>query len=259
VRDVTQRPAYAPVARALEDSLRRATTAAGYALATDAELVRLMAENDVNGQRRLAESAGIGAVVVGLLSVGTRELNANVTVMDVWRSVPQGLRSASELTDSTGTFTIVRDVMRVLNRVSWRHRDDPRRALVFDFDNQTGVDSLVGAARAYADSVRALVAGRLGLESVGDSTTRATRDPNERRLVGVDANAGAIVAGSLQRRSQDSLRVRITVRDMSDERNFEVAEFMTSIREPLSALPAALERVATDLQRVNWGPRSFTR
>jgi hypothetical protein len=256
VRDVTSRPNFTGVARALEDSLRRATAGAGYALASDAELVRLMAEGDMSAQRRVAEGMGIGAVIAGYLGVSNRELQAQLAVVDVWRNAPQSLRSGSELEDSTGTLSIVRDVMRALNRVSWRRRDDPRRLLLFDFDNQTGLDSLVGTTVAFADSLRAAVTRR-GLQIIADSAARATRDANERRFVGLQLNAGVTVAGSVARRGSDSLRVRLTVRDMSEERTFETADFMAPLSNPLSVLPSVVERLWSELAKVNWGPKGL--
>jgi eukaryotic-like serine/threonine-protein kinase len=254
VTDATSRPQYASVARAIEDSLKRAATAAGYTLASDAELVRLLADNDQNPRRRTAEASGIGAVLSGYLTVSNRELQAQILVHDIWRNAQQAQRSGSELDDSTGTLIVVRDVIRALNRVSWRTRDDPHRVVVFDIENQTGIDSLSAVARAYSDSVRAAIR-RSGAELSGDSAARATRETNDRRFVGLELGARAIVVAQLNRRGADSLRVRLTVRDMSEERNFETLEATTSLREPLGALPNVLQRLAADLARVNWGPK----
>ena len=254
VTDATSRPQYASVARAIEDSLKRAVTAAGYTLASDAELVRLLADNDQNPRRRTAEASGIGAVLSGYLTVSNRELQAQILVHDIWRNSQQAQRSGSELDDSTGTLIVVRDVVRALNRVSWRTRDDPHRVVVFDIENQTGIDSLSAVARAYSDSVRAAIR-RSGAELAGDSAARATRETNDRRFVGLELGAGAIVVAQLNRRGADSLRVRLTVRDMSEERNFETLEVTTSLREPLGALPNVMQRLAADLARVNWGPK----
>jgi hypothetical protein len=254
VRDVTTRPQLAPVARSLEDSLKRAVAAAGYGLATDAELVRLLGDNDANAQRRTAEAAGIGAVVTSFLTVSNRELQAQVLVLDVWRNTPQSQKSGSELDDTTGTLVVVRDVLRSLARVSWRQRSDPHRAVVFDFENVTGVDSLATASNVFADSVRAAVR-RIGAEVVGDSAARATKDANERRFVGLQLGAGAIVAGGVYRRGADSVRVRISVRDLSEERTFDTFEIAAPLRDALSVLPNVLQRLAADLGRVNWGPK----
>jgi serine/threonine-protein kinase len=254
VIDGTSRPQYAVLARAIEDSLKRAVAAAGYALASDAELVRLLGTNEQNARRNVAEASGIGAVLSGYLTVSNRELQAQILVHDIWRNQQQAQRSGSELEDSTGTLSVVRDVVRALNRVSWRSRSDPHRVVVFDIENQTGIDSLSAIARAYADSARALVR-RNGAEMVGDSAARATRETNDRRFVGLELGAGAIVAALLNRRGADSLRVRFTVRDMSEERTFEPIEATTSIREPFGVLPNVMQRLAADLGRVNWGPK----
>ncbi len=254
VTDATSRPQYASIARAIEDSLKRAVAAAGYTLASDAELVRLLGTNDQGVRRNTAESIGIGAVLSGYLTVSNRELQAQILVHDIWRNMPQSQRSGSELNDSTGTLVVVRDVMRALNRVSWRNRGDPRRVVVFEFENQTGIDSMSVVARAYADSVRAAVR-RSGVELAGDSAARATRETNDRRFVGLEVGAGAIVAAVLNRRGADSLRVRLTLRDMSEERTLETIESTTALREPFGALPNVLQRLAADLGRVNWGPK----
>jgi serine/threonine protein kinase len=254
VTDATSRPQYGSVARAIEDSLKRAVAAAGYALASDAELVRLLGTNDQGARRNVAEAIGIGAVLSGYLTVSNRELQAQILVHDIWRNMPQSQRSGSELDDSTGTLIVVRDVIRALNRVSWRNRGDPHRVVVFDIENQTGIDSLSPVARAYSDSLRAAIR-RSGAEPAGDSAARATRETNDRRFVGLELGAGAIVAAILNRRGADSLRLRVTVRDMSEERTFETIEATTLLREPFGALPNVLQRLAADLARVNWGPK----
>lgn len=99
----------------------------------------------------------------------------------LWRNMPQSQRSGSELDDSTGTLIVV----RALNRVSWRNCGDPHRVVVFDIDNQTGIDSMSVVARAYADALRAAVR-RSGAEVAGDSAARATRETNNRRFVGLE-------------------------------------------------------------------------
>jgi serine/threonine-protein kinase len=256
VRDVTTRPQLATVARALEDSLKRAAAAAGYGLATDAELVRLLGDADGNAQRRTADGAGIGAIVTSFLTVNNRELQAQVLVLDVWRNTPQSQRGGSELDDTTGTLVVVRDVLRSLARVSWRQRSDPHRAVVFDFENVSGVDSLAAVSTAFTDSIRAAVQ-RLGAEVVGDSAARVTKDVNDRRFVGLQLVAGALVTGGLYRRGVDSVRVRLSIRDLSEERTFETFEIAAPLRDAFSALPNVLQRLAADLGRVNWGPKGM--
>jgi hypothetical protein len=99
--------------------------------------------------------------------------------------------------------------------------------------------------------------GSSALRLVGDSAARATRDASERRIVAVQLGAGATVAAVLARRGADSLRIRVSLRDMSEDRAFDVAEFIVSLREPLAAVPALVSRLAADLGRVNWGPRGL--
>jgi TolB-like protein len=145
--------------------------------------------------------------------------------------------------------------MRALDRVSWRQRGEPHRVIVFDFDNQTGQDTLAPVAREIAEAVRAAVARRAGSQVVGDSAARATAGTTERRRVGDELLAGALVAGGIYRRGSDSLTVRATVRDMSEERNFPTIEVRTLLTTPKDALPALLERLTADFERINWGPK----
>ncbi|MEW5917185.1 MAG: hypothetical protein AB1762_12305, partial [Gemmatimonadota bacterium] len=256
VTNATSRPAYASVARALEDSLKRAVSAAGYTLASDAELVRLLGEPDMNARRRTAEASAIGAILFGVLTLSNRELQAQVIVHDIWRNIPQGLRSGSELDDSIGTLVVIRDVMRTLNRVSWRNRADGRRAVVFELANLTGIDTLAGIVRQIADSLR-VATRRAGLDVVGDSAAQATTDPNDRRFVGLQLGAGLIVAGQVSRRGADSLRIRLSVRDMTEERTFETIDVVGPLGAPFAALPNVTQRLAADIARVNWGPKGL--
>jgi len=259
VRDATGRSQYGEAARALEDSLKRTAAAMGYSLATDAELVRLMAESDQNAQRRVAEASGIGALITAVLTVRERELQAQAVIMDVWRALSQSERGATDLDDPAGSLIVVRGVMRAVGRVSWRQRTDPRQVIVFDVDNQTGVDTLAPLARAFADSVRVTAARYLGSAGklIGDSTARATRDAGERRIVAVELGAGASVSAVINRRGADSLRMRAQVRDMSEDRTLEVIEFVASIREPMRAIADLMARLTADLGRVNWGPKGL--
>ncbi|MGH7710494.1 MAG: hypothetical protein ACREOG_04390, partial [Gemmatimonadaceae bacterium] len=95
---------------------------------------------------------------------------------------------------------------------------------------------------------------RFGAEVVGDSAVRATRDGNERRFSGVLLGTGAIIAGTISRRGTDSMRVRVSVRDMSEER-VEQWDHVVPLRDPLAVLPNVMQRIAADLGRVNWGPK----
>jgi serine/threonine-protein kinase len=259
VRDATPQTQYATLARALEDSLKSAATAAGYTLATDAELVRLLAERDPNAQRRLAEASGIGAMIVGFLTTRERELQAQAVITDVWRHAQTAARSGTELNDPNGSLIVVRDVMRALNRVSWRTREDPKRIIIFDIDNASGVDSLNAIGRTFADSFRTAALRQLGAgsQAIADSAARATRDAGERRVIAVQLGAGAVIAASFNRRGQDSLRVRLSVRDMSEDRQFDVVEAMAPLSDPFVVMPTLLMRLAADLGRVNWGPKGM--
>lgn len=68
-------------ARAVEDSLKRALTAAGYTLATDSERVRLLADRDGNARRATAEGSGIGAVLSSILLVARRRARFGAEVV----------------------------------------------------------------------------------------------------------------------------------------------------------------------------------
>lgn len=73
----------------------------------------------------------------------------------------------------------------------------------------------------------------------------------------MELGAGASVSATLSRRGADSLRVRAQVRDMSDERTFEIIEFVVPTREPVRALPDLIARLTADLGRVNRGPKGL--
>jgi serine/threonine protein kinase len=255
VRDATLRSEAAPTARAIDDSLRKALVAQGYTPATDAELVRLMAQGDLGTQRRIADSLGIGAIVMSILSMRADEIVAQSIVLDVWRNYPQADRTATDLDKPQEALGLVRDVSRALERVSWRSRSDPKRVLVFDLDNQTGVDSLGVLARQLGDSLRAAIVKRLGAEIVTDSAARATHDMTERRAMGARSSAGALVAGGLYRARGDSVSVRFSTRDMSEDRTFPTFEARFARANLLSAFQPLVDRLLQDLNQVNWGPK----
>ena len=255
VRDATLRSEAAPTARAIDDSLHKALVAQGYTPATDAELVRLMAQGDLGAQRRIADSLGIGAIVMSILSMRADEIVAQSIVLDVWRNYPQSDRTATDLDKPQEALGLVRDVSRALERVSWRSRTDPRRVLVFDFDNQTGNDSLSTLARQVADSLRAAIVKRIGGEVIRDSMARATHEIMERRAVGARLGAGAIVAGGLYRARGDSVSVRLSTRDMSEDRSFPNFEVRFARADPFTGFQPLLDRLLQDLNQVNWGPK----
>jgi hypothetical protein len=259
VRDATPQSQFGTLARSLEDSLKHAATALGYALAADSEVVRLLASPGPNEQRRAAEANGIGAVISSFVTMRDRELQAQVLILDVWKGIPQSERGGTEPEDPNGALVVVRDVARALARVSWRARTDAKRIVVFDVDNLTGVDSLAGLARALTDSLGASAVRQVGAGAmvVGDSAARAARDVNDRRFVGLQLGAGAIIATSLSRRGADSLRLRVSVRDMTEDRTFDASDFTVPMQAPFQRLTDVLARLAADLAKVNWGPRTI--
>jgi hypothetical protein len=177
----TSRVDLSPTARAVTDSLRRAFTAAGYELATDAELVQLLTQAAGAPQRRAADAAGIGAIVTTDLVVRGTEVRAQALVLDVWRNGHLTAVETADLDKPTESLGVVRDVTRALDRVSWRTRTDPRTVVVFDFDNLTGVDSLTALGDRLATIVRTAIARELNVTILTDSVARATRDVMERR------------------------------------------------------------------------------
>lgn len=256
VRDATTRPALAPAARALEDSLRRAIVAAGFTLADDGTLLRLLSLQESRAQRALADSNGIGAILTPLLTTRADELFAQTIVLDVWRNRTTSERQGTDVQNPNGVLGVVDDVMRGLERVSWRTRADARRILVFDFENQTGMDSLGATVRTIADSIRAGVARLLSVGIERDSAARATVGVEERRAVGNRLGAGAMVTGTLLRARADSVTLRLSVRDMSEERTMPSFEIRVPIGAIMGSVPAFMERLNVDLAQVNWGPKA---
>jgi TolB-like protein len=255
VRNATTRSELGATARQLGDSLRVALVADGYAPVSDAELLQFMAAPDPEAQRRLADSIGVGAVLTSILTARGDEVLAQVLVFDVWRGYPLATRAAADLDKPQDALAVVRDVSRALERVSWRSRRDPRRVVVFDIDNQTGIESVNDLARQLSHQLRAAIAQRLGATVVADSQSQATKDVLERRAVGSRLGAGAIVAGTIFRARGESLMIRLSVRDMSEDRSLQ------SIDVPLPRVPAAqqfasvIDAVVAELGQVNWGPR----
>jgi eukaryotic-like serine/threonine-protein kinase len=255
VRYNAARADLAPTSRALGDSLRKAFAAAGYDIASDADLVQLLSQPMGTAQRRAAEAAGIGAVVYTELSVRGSEVRTQATVLDVWRSATATANESADLDKPLESLGVVRDVTRALDRVSWRTRDEPRAVIVFDFDNHTGIDSLEAVARQIAADVKSGISREVQARAIGDSAALATRDVMERRQVAVALRAGALVSGSIQRARNDSITVRLAVRDLSEDVSFPTVE----ARIPLSTAPASagpvIAQMIETMRRVNWGPK----
>ena len=255
VRDATLRAEVAPTTHVLEDSLRKTIVGMGYDPATDSELLRLLSQPDLNVQRRIADSLGIGAIVMTILSTRGDEIVAQTIVLDVWRNYPLSDRTATDLDKPQEALGVVRNVSRALERVSWRTRADPKLVLVFDLENQTGSDSLTVTARQLSDSLRALAKG-FGAQVVTDSGARATREVMERRAMGARVGAGAIIAGSLYRARGDSVTLRLSTRDMSEDKTLPNIELRVPKSELLTGFQMMAQRVLADLAQVNWGPKA---
>ena len=255
IRDATLRAEVAPTTHAVEDSLRKAVVGMGYNPATDSELLRLLSQPDLNVQRRIADSMGIGAIVMTILSTRGDEIVAQTIVLDVWRNYPFSDRTATDLDKPQEVLGVVRNVSRALERVSWRTRADPKLVLVFDLENQTGNDSDTALARQLSDSLRAL-SKQFGAQVVTDSAARATREVMERRAMGSRVGAGAIIAGSLYRARGDSVTLRLSTRDMSEDKTLPNIEIRTVKSQLLAGFQAVAQRVLADLGQVNWGPKA---
>jgi TolB-like protein len=255
IRDATLRPQVASTVHALEDSLRKALTAAGYTLASDGELLRLMSQPDFTFQRRIADTLGIGAIVMSILSTRGDEIVAQSIVLDVWRNYPFSDRAATDLDKPQEALALVRNVSRALERVTWRTRADPKQVLVFDLENQTGNDSMSILTERLSDSLRAAVAKRFGARVVTDSQARATRDIMERRAVGARLGVGAIMAGTLYRARGDSVTLRLSTRDMSEDKTLPNVEVRADKGDLLSSFSTYVDRFLAELAQVNWGPK----
>jgi hypothetical protein len=245
--------------RAIEDSLQKSLKAAGYTLANDSELLRLVTEQNRTrgGLRRAADAAGIGAVVTMDVVARGDELSASAQVLDVWRAQTSSAREAADLDKSMDLLNVVRGVTRSVDRVSWRSRTDPKRVIVFPVENRTGVDSLSVVARQLEDSLRAAAARFGAVVLTLDSASSVTRDVMERRQLAIRRGAGAIVAANLARARSDSGVVQVSVRDMSEERSMP----SITVRLPLNAIGTAAASAAAmlidALRQVNWGPRAI--
>ena len=250
----TQREDLPPAARAIQDSLRKALAAAGYTVATDAQLVDLLSQPALPLQRRIALEQKTGAVVGMDLVQRGDELILQSQVMDSWRSQILPDREVADRDKPRDLMDIVRSVTRTLDRISWRNVGEPRTVLVFDFDNMSGLDSLNAVTAGMADHIRATIV-KNGWRVAGDSAARVTKDVLERRQTAIRLGAGASIAGTLLRTRMDTLVLRVSLRDHSEEvthPNIEARVHRSQVHE---ALPALLGRLTDMLNAVNWGPK----
>ena len=252
----TARVDLAPTARALSDSLRRAFASAGYTLATDAELVQLLSQQGSPLQRRAADAMGIGAIVMSELGVRGSEVRAQVALLDIWRNAATAATESADLDRSMESLEVVRDATRLLERLSWRTRSDPKAFIVFNIDNNTGVDSLTPLAAQLGSVMRATIARELQAVHVGDSALLSTTDVMERREVALTQRAGALVNGSITRARNDSITVRFAARDLTEERSFDTIEMRVPVSTAIESLAPAMGRLLTVLRAVNWGPKA---
>jgi serine/threonine protein kinase len=253
----TNRDNVVAAAQSIQDSLQKALTAAGYTLATDSELLRIVTQLNTGGGalRRTADATGMGAVVIAEVVTRADEVSAVVQVVDVWRAQTASAREVADLDKPLDLISIVRHVNRALDRVSWRTRTDPKRVVLFSVENQTGIDTLASVARQFEDSLRAAIM-RFGAATVPlDSATQATRDDTERRLYAIRRGAGAIVTAGIYRVRADSGMIRLSLRDMSEERTLPRVEMRFPLRD-LTAMASRLSATLVEqLGQVNWGPK----
>jgi ribosomal protein S1 len=132
--------------------------------------------------------------------------------------------------------------------------------MLFEVSNQTGIDAFSTVARQLEDSLRAAIV-RAGAAAVAlDSAARSTRDVVERRQLGVRRGAGAIVDVALFRIRRDSVSVRLSVRDMTEERTLPTIEMRLAagdVQQGGSVLGQISGRLAEALAQINWGPKAF--
>jgi serine/threonine protein kinase len=258
IRVGTTRESIAAAAQSIQDSLQRVLTNAGYTLATDSELLRIVTQlNTGGGQlRRAADAAGMGAIVNVEVTVRADEVTAIAQVVDVWRAQTASAREVADLDKPLDLMSIVRHVSRGLDRVSWRTRTDPKRVVLFAVENQTGIDTLAPVARQLEDSLRASVV-RFGAAAVPlDSAAQATRDDTERRLFAIRRGAGAMIVAAIYRIRADSAMIRMSVRDMSEERSLPRIEMRFPLRDLTPMASRLSATLVEQLGQVNWGPRA---
>lgn len=239
--------------RTVQDSVRNAFIAAGYTIATADELVELLSAGS-ELRRRVALSQNVGALLNLDLVPRGGELYLRAQMIDTWRNQSLSDDETADRGAPMELLGIVRSTARMADRVSWRTVNEPKAVLVFDFDNSTGVDSLAVVSNAMGDHVRALVV-KLGMRVVGDSSARIVRDVTERRQTAQRIGVGASIAGNVYRLRGDTLLLRMSVRDHSEEANSPNVEARVPRARVTEALPALLDRLTALLNAVNWGPK----
>ena len=77
----------------------------------------------------------------------------------------------------------------------------------------------------------------------------------ERRAVGARLGVGAIAAGTLFRARGDSVTLRLSTRDMSEEKTLPNVEVRAAKGDLLSSFSTYVDRFLAELAQVNWGPK----
>ena len=107
------------------------------------------------------------------------------------------------------------------------------------------------------DTIRKTVASELKAALIADTAVTNVRDATERRQVGIRRGAGALVSISLVRLQRDSVTLRLSTRDMTEDRTPPMVELRIPVGAPTSNLGALLAKLVTDLNAFNWGPRQL--
>ena len=252
--NATTQESLAPLVRAVNDSLRRALSAAGYDVLPADQSRELAGMADAGDRRGALAALGVGAVVSGVVVMRSGgALRAQVIVQDLARGNARSVRDGDDADDPREMFGVAEKTLSALGSVSWRHEARARRVVVFPLSDRSE-HRAPGAAMAevLTDSLHALVR-RLGLEPVGDpALLAATTGLGDRRRLGEQLGAGAIIAGSINDRA-GTRAVRIEVRDMVAAETRAGREIVvTDIRRTASLLAAETTGL---LARIPWAPR----
>ena len=252
--DATTQQGLAPLVRAVNDSLRRALSAAGYDVLPHDQSRQLAAIADAEQRRATLTALGVGAVVNGVVVMrSSGALRAQVIVQDAARGSARSVRDGDDADDPRRMFGVVEKTLSALGNVSWRNEARSRRVAIFPLTDRSG-DRGPGAAMAevLTDSLNALVR-RLGLEPVGDPVQlAATTGVSDRRRLGEQLGVGAIIAGSINDR-EGTRAVRIEVRDMVAAETRAGREIIVSDIRRTAALLAA--ETTGLLSRIPWAAR----